>query len=174
MVPGSEGEPTGGTRLAFQDPGGPGLELFALPFPVERELFVADQSVGPEVGHLDFQSIPAGFDRAGNLAPERRLPANPQRLTVKSDLSQVFHAPQVEPQLPIRAGEGRGQVELFGIGGGAREVLHAVVGLRGPGLKLRKLELCRGTPAGGEGHIPGPVEHGRRGHRFQPSLALTA
>lgn len=74
MMPGRKGQPAGGAGFAIQQPLRPGFELVAIPFAVRRQLFVTDDPVGPEVGHLDDQMVRARFRGGGDVHAERRLP----------------------------------------------------------------------------------------------------
>src|SRR4051794_17581312 len=41
---------------------------------LHRQMLIADQSIWPEVGHLDFQIVITGMHRFGDIDHKRRLP----------------------------------------------------------------------------------------------------
>jgi hypothetical protein len=51
---------------------------------------VANQPIGPEIGHLDFQKVFARLCHAGKIHSERRLPKDSQTLAVKTHFSEIL------------------------------------------------------------------------------------
>jgi len=89
-----------GAGLVLQQPVRPRADASAGPRAfgnaIVRKLFVADETVGPEVGDADLQFILAVAQHAGHVAAERRLPKRAERFAVQPDFGDDFDAAEVE------------------------------------------------------------------------------
>ena len=63
VMPGREGKSTGRRRLVVENPLRPFRQSKSVPFPVRRQLFVADQAIGPIVRDANLQIVRAGLAR---------------------------------------------------------------------------------------------------------------
>ena len=68
------------------------------PFP--RQLGVADQPVGPEVGHANLELVFAFPDRSTDPDPERLCPDDSQVPAIESDLGKLLDLAQIKPEGP--------------------------------------------------------------------------
>src|ERR1035437_1666913 len=103
------------------------------PFAVGRQHVVADQAIGPQVDNVYSQLVRTGTQNLGDADTERRLPQNAEVVTIEFGLSDHRHAPQVKIEATAIGSESGRQLEPLMISGGSGKMLHAGMGMIGPG-----------------------------------------
>ena len=86
-------------------------------------LGVADEAVDPEVGDADFDGVVARVKCGADVDAEGCLPDNPEGFAVDGDFGEVADVAEVEEDGGVGAEPVVGDVEVFGVGDVAGEVL---------------------------------------------------
>src|SRR5882757_10211998 len=178
QFPGSKGVAAGRARLSLQQPIGPTQQLLAeardavkigrYPFRIRWQLFVANEPIGPEIGDLDLQLVTAGFEYAGRVGEEGRLPENAEIVPIDPYARHHLDLAEIENRCDARREHGRRNEKLALINGRAGEVADARIVLLGPGGKLLEGDAIRCAPTGRETYLPWPADsNGRRQIRHQ-------
>src|SRR5882757_85981 len=173
QFPGSKGVAAGRARLSLQQPIGPTQQLLAeardavkigrYPFRIRWQLFVANEPIGPEIGDLDLQPVTAGFEYAGRVGEEGRLPQNAEIMAIDPYASDHLDLAEVENRRDARREHCGRDEKLTPIDGCSRKKTDARIVMFGPRGKLRESDAIRCAPDGSETHFPGPARgNGRR------------
>ena len=102
-------------------------------FTISRVLFVADESVDPEVGDVNVKGVGAGMECLADFYLKRFVPEGAEWFFVQSHFRNHGDITQVQPDLLILFKISVRQIELHGVGGGAGEITDAGVAVFVPG-----------------------------------------
>jgi hypothetical protein len=154
VFPGGEGDAPGGrARFSGLEPIRPAGERLAIPFAVVGVLFVADETVDPEVGDFDFEGVRAALQGIGDLPPERRMPENAEIPAVEADPSDHLDLAEVQPDFV--AGRVRA-IEALRVNRSAGKVADALIRMFLPRGQFVEARLFRSTAPGLEADLPCP------------------
>ncbi len=117
---------------------------------------VADNPVGPEIDHVDFQPVARRPQGTGDLNAPWGAPEDAEFFAVQSDFGNIFHIAKIKKNpfclcFPI-------QVESFPVGGSSGVIPDSVLGSLCPADEIGKLSLCRSSPCGVERNLPRAIQ----------------
>ena len=156
VMPCREGDAARRARLAFEEPLGPFLEAFAVPFDVGRKLFVADEAVDPAVGDFNADVIGSGLHDARGVDAEGGLPEDAAVASVDEDAGVVMEHAEVEHKRRIDIFFR--QIDRLPVGRGPGEEFDAVVFAFGEGDEFGEGGLFGGAEIRREGDFPCAVD----------------